>query len=93
MSETIPCRFHSEWDGGYVVSSDATIDLESGKIVDIGQVDADVFVSNLDREYVTLAGSDTEFEVDGISGDEYRVANYDRVRQAIEAARPAVLGM
>ena len=76
----IPCRFHSEWDGGYLVTSAAKVDPETGAIFDIEIVNADH--ETLDREFITLEGNDTEFEISEIDEGPYQVGDLEAFKAA-----------
>jgi hypothetical protein len=51
--------FTSVWDGGYEVTTNCKVDMETHKVFDIEiSVGTEDFVNELDYEYITLDGED-----------------------------------
>ncbi|SRR5690606_15394043 len=79
MANIRKCYFNSVWDGeSVVITTDAKIDLDSGRVFDIepadGVDDEQAEVETLDREYIDFDGIGAEFEVEaGQDGDYYTV--------------------
>ena len=91
----IQAKFNSEWDGGYVVSTDCTVDLQSGAVEDIRT--AEPYTEDgeeleiLERESVTISLSKSnEIEVDVIETENgYRINDEDifKVKNALHAQK------
>lgn len=79
-----PIKFVSVWDMGYEIETNAMIDLETGIVDCIEEVDADD-VETLDLEMIVI--EDLEIEVERDDRNEYRVsgADLDAVRQRVAA--------
>lgn len=64
--------FTSVWDGGYEVTTDCKVDMETRKVFDIELIEVDESLEHLDREYITINGE--EFDV--FSVDEVEDGNF-----------------
>ena len=64
--------FTSVWDGGYEVTTDCKVDMETRKVFDIELIEVDESLEHLDREYITIDGE--EFDV--FSVDEVEDGNF-----------------
>ncbi len=94
MANIIDCTFNSAWDGeSVVISTDAKIDLDTGRIFDIEEVegvgDDGVEVETLDREYVDFVGVNGEFEVERGDSDDYVVCDLGEIVMALQTAESA----
>lgn len=65
-------KFTSVWDGGYEVTTDCKVDMETRKVFDIELIEVDESLEHLDREYITINGE--EFDV--FSVDEVEDGNF-----------------
>lgn len=75
----VAATFNSVWDGGYVVSTDCTIDVETG-VVEPDSVDADD-VEVLDHEYVELNG--IELDVFCNENNEYVISDMPKFQSIV----------
>lgn len=50
--------FTSVWDGGYEVTTDCKVNMETREVFDIAMVEVDESLEILDYEYITLDGAD-----------------------------------
>ena len=64
--------FTSVWDGGYEVTTDCKVDMETRMVFDIELIEVDESLEHLDREYITIDGE--EFDV--FSVDEVEDGNF-----------------
>lgn len=64
--------FTSVWDGGYEVTTNCKVDMETRKVFDIELIEVDESLEHLDREYITIDGED--FDV--FSADEVEDGNF-----------------
>ena len=64
--------FTSVWDGGYEVTTNCKVDMETRKVFDIELIEVDESLEHLDREYITIDGE--EFDV--FSVDEVEDGNF-----------------
>ena len=65
-------KFTSVWDGGYEVTTDCKVNMETRKVFDIELIEVDESLEHLDREYITIDGE--EFDV--FSVDEVEDGNF-----------------
>ena len=87
----IDCTFNTVWDGGFVISTSAKFDAETGLVSDIAQVDPvdddGVEVEVLEREYVEFEGVSEAFDVEpGVKTNEFRVKDIEAVRAALASS-------
>lgn len=76
MTKSISCRFNSVWDDGYLVTTSARVDLETGQVFDVQVAepydDEGDELEVLDREYIDFADLDGDFEIEqDDEGDHY----------------------
>lgn len=64
--------FTSVWDGGYEVTTNCKVDMETREVFDIEMREVDESLEHLDNEYITIDGED--FDV--FSVDEVEDANF-----------------
>ena len=64
--------FTSVWDGGYEVTTNCKVDMETREVFDIEMREVDESLEHLDNEYITIDGED--FNV--FSVDEVEDANF-----------------
>ena len=64
--------FTSVWDGGYEITTDCKVDMETREVFDIEMREVDESLEHLDNEYITIDGED--FDV--FSVDEVEDANF-----------------
>ena len=64
--------FTSVWDGGYEITTDCKVDMETREVFDIEIREVDESLEHLDNEYITIDGED--FDV--FSVDEVEDANF-----------------
>lgn len=64
--------FTSVWDGGYEVTTNCKVDMETREVFDIEMREVDESLNHLDNEYITIDGED--FDV--FSVDEVEDANF-----------------
>lgn len=64
--------FTSVWDGGYEVTTDCKVDMETREVFDIAMVEVGESLEILDCEYITIDGED--FDV--FSADEVEDGNF-----------------
>lgn len=64
--------FTSVWDGGYEVTANCKVDMETREVFDIELREVDESLEHLDNEYITIDGDD--FDVFSI--DEVEDANF-----------------
>lgn len=64
--------FTSVWDGGYEVTTNCKVDMETREVFDIEMREVDESLEHLDNEYVTIDGEN--FDV--FSVDEVEDANF-----------------
>ena len=64
--------FTSVWDGGYEVTTNCKVDMETREVFDIEMRKVDESLEHLDNEYITIDGED--FDV--FSVDEVEDANF-----------------
>ena len=64
--------FTSVWDGGYEVTTNCKVDMETREVFDIKMREVDESLEHLDNEYVTIDGEN--FDV--FSVDEVEDANF-----------------
>lgn len=50
--------FTSVWDGGYKVTTDCKVDMETREVFDIEMSEVDDSLETLDFEYITIDGED-----------------------------------
>lgn len=50
--------FTSVWDGGYEVTTNCKVNMETKEVFDIEMVEVDENLEHLDNEYITLDGVD-----------------------------------
>ena len=62
-------KFTSVWDGGYEVTTDCKVDMETRKVFDVELIEVDESLEHLDREYITIDGE--EFDVFSVDEVEY----------------------
>lgn len=91
MTNIIDCTFNSVWDNeSSIISSDAKIDLDTGRIFDIKAiegVDMDgVEVETLDREYIDFVGINSEFEVKHGDNGDYVVCDLPEIVMTLQNA-------
>lgn len=71
--------FNSVWDGGYVISTSCTIDLDTGIVEpDVASEEESESVDILDREYVEFSDEEFDLECDQESND-YRVSDLQKL--------------
>jgi hypothetical protein len=83
------CTFNSVWDGGFTISTKASVDTETGRVFDIEPTDPfdddGAEVETLDREYVDFDGIVGEFDVARPeAGADFHVADPVALRAALE---------
>ena len=97
MNTKISCRFNSEWDGGYVVSTAACLDLETGAISDIEVVepidDEGCELESLDRQFVDFLDMEGEFVVAENDDNDYEVPGIEAVYATLDAAERLPMGV
>lgn len=77
-------EYNSVWDGGYVITTSCSIDLDTGIVTPkVASDDETAEVNTLDREYIEVLGQ--EFEVEEKEGD-YFVNNLDGLRELVAAS-------
>jgi len=91
---SLPCTFNSVWDGGYVISTKASVDIETGSVHDIESVDGvdddGDEVQTLDRNFIEVNGFDGEFSVDRPDDEPgYRVEDLSAFHQSLGIVSPA----
>lgn len=64
--------FTSVWDGGYEVTTNCKVDMETREVFDIEMREVDESLEHLDNEYITIDGNN--FDVFSI--DEVEDANF-----------------
>ena len=64
--------FTSVWDGGYKVTTNCKVDMETREVFDIEMREVNESLEHLDNEYITIDGED--FDV--FSVDEVEDANF-----------------
>ena len=64
--------FTSVWDGGYEVTTNCKVDMETREVFDVEKSEVDESLEHLDNEYITIDGED--FDV--FSVDEVEDANF-----------------
>ena len=64
--------FTSVWDGGYEVTTNCKVDMETREVFDIEMREVDESLEHLDNEYITI--DDNNFDVFSI--DEVEDANF-----------------
>ena len=59
--------FTSVWDGGYKVTTDCKVDMETREVFDIEMSEVDDSLETLDFEYITIDGEDFDvFSIDEV---------------------------
>lgn len=59
--------FTSVWDGGYKVTTDCKVDMETREVFDIEMSEVDDNLETLDFEYITIDGEDFDvFSIDEV---------------------------
>ena len=64
--------FTSVWDGGYEVTTNCKVDMETREVFDIEMREVDESLEHLDNEYITI----NEESFDVFSVDEVEDANF-----------------
>ncbi len=86
MADPVECTFTSEWDGGVLVTTPATVDPDTGKLVSIEVSDDEVEgLDHLDREYLTLPDGSDHAVAAGEDG-RYGVTDLDAFQAALQGA-------
>jgi hypothetical protein len=77
----VAATYVSEWDGGYQITSNCLVDMDSGIVTPQVTDDPDAeSVEMLDREFVqTMAG---DFEVEELDGH-YRIIELNTIRASV----------
>ena len=90
MSAKITCRFNSEWDGGFVVTTSARLDLETGAITDVEVADPyddeGNVLDHLERQFVDFADMEGEFLAAENDDNDYEVPGIEAVHASLESA-------
>lgn len=82
MAKEIKAEYNSVWDGGYIVSTECKINLDTGLVTpDIADESETEEVEILDREYIQFAGKD--FDVSADAANDYRVVDIDGLRELV----------
>ena len=59
--------FTSVWDGGYKVTTDCKVDMETREVFDVEMSEVDDSLEILDFEYITIDGEDFDvFSIDEV---------------------------
>lgn len=89
MTNIMDCTFNSAWDGEtIVISTNAKIDLDTGRIFDVEKVDEED-VETLDREFIDFAGIDGEFAVDRSKNADHFAHDLTEILNALSTAAAA----
>ena len=59
--------FTSVWDGGYAITTNCKVNMETKEVFDIETVEVDDSIDVLDNEYVTIDGIDYPVSADDMT--------------------------
>ena len=65
-------KFVSVWDGGYEITTNCKVDMETREIFDIEMVEVDESLEHLDNEYIIIDGEKFDvFSVDKVEDQNF----------------------
>jgi hypothetical protein len=94
MTNSIACQFNGVWDGGHIVTQDATLDLDTGVVFNIKPVERNPALETLDYNFVDFDGMEGQFDVAFVRTRRaafYKVEDIEALRAAMVAHEAATI--